>query len=275
MNWIARGGGDPFWAYLPADLGSLQFRCDLSDRLMREVCLTGRYEPQETALLQSALGPGTTFVDVGANWGYFTLVAAHLVGPNGRVLSVEADPRACRALRDNIERNGLAYVSVVELAASDAPGTLHLQEYERSASASGNYGVTRSTTNVRGGRRFEIPARPLDDVLDERGIDRVDLLKMDIEGGEGRALAGLRRTLSARRVGQVLLELHPAHLRDQGTSAEEVMRTLRGHGYRAWKIDHSPAAYRRAAARRMDASSVLAPLADGDDLGSWPHLLWA
>src|SRR5512142_2823283 len=93
-HWIGRRVREPFWAALPADLGSLQFHCDLRDGLMREACLTGRYEPQETALLGRLLAPGMTFVDVGANWGYFTLVGAHLVGRAGRVISVEADPRA-------------------------------------------------------------------------------------------------------------------------------------------------------------------------------------
>ena len=54
---------------MPADFGACCFQCDLRDGIMREVCLTGRYEPQETALLQQILQPGMTFVDVGANWG--------------------------------------------------------------------------------------------------------------------------------------------------------------------------------------------------------------
>ena len=183
---------------MPADLGSLWFRCDLRDRMMREVCFTGRYEPQETALLQLLLRSGMTFVDVGANWGYFSLAAARMVGPAGRVVSVEADPRACRTLRANVARNTLDAVAVVEMAASDRSGTLQLQEYEADASDSGSYGVTSTTTVVGGGRAFTVAARALDDVLDEAGVDRVDLLKMDIEGARsacaGRPAAPPRRS---------------------------------------------------------------------------------
>jgi FkbM family methyltransferase len=275
MNWIGRRRADRFWARTPADLGSMYFSCDLRDRMMREVCLTGRYEPQETALLQRLLSAGMVFVDVGANWGYFTLAGAHLVGPTGRVIALEVDPRACKTLRGNLARNGLDFVRVFEVAANDTRGALEMQEYEEDADEAGNFGLTRTTTVVQHGRRFEVTARTLDDVLGEAGVSHVDLLKMDIEGAEGRALDGLGRLLRSRRVTRILLELHPRHLLDQGDSAERVIRDLRAHGYRPWKIDHSPSVYRRFAAGETDVMSALTPLTDRDDLGPWPHLLWA
>ena len=250
MNWIGRRGADPFWARLPAELGSLFFRCDLRDGIMREVCLTGRYEPQETALLQQILRPGMTFVDVGANWGYFTLCAAHLVGRTGRVVSIEVDPRACRTLKANIERNMLESVTVLEMAASDTPGTLRLHEYERAANDSGNFGLIDAEGIGNSHRQFDVAASPIDDVLDRAGIEQVDLLKMDIEGAEGRALAGLRRALTDRRIKFLLLELHPEYLRVKGHRPDEIVADLRSYGYRAWKIDHSPSAHRRVASGR-------------------------
>ena len=275
MNWIGTRRVDPFWMHLPPDLGELAYACDLRDGLMREVYLTGRYEPQETALLRHLLRPGMTLVDVGANWGYFTLVGAHLVGASGCVLSVEADPRACRALRANVEQNGLGTVKILNIAASDAAGRLWFQEYERDARDSGNFGVAQSTLIVEEGRRLEIEARALDDVLDEAGVDRVHVLKMDIEGGEAKAIAGLTRRLSSRRIDNISMELHPYHLRDLGTSVGVVLAALRSHGYTAWQIDHSTAAHRASASTHADVATMLTPLAeDADDLGDWPHLLW-
>ena len=75
-NALARFAGPPFLARLPADLGGAAFVCDLHDTIAREVCFTGRYEPQETQLVQRLLGSGMVVADVGANWGYFTLVCA-------------------------------------------------------------------------------------------------------------------------------------------------------------------------------------------------------
>ena len=273
MNWVARTPRDPFWSTLPSELGGFKFRCDLRDPLMREVCFTGQYEPQETVLLRALLGPGMTFVDVGANWGYFTLVGAHLVGQQGRVVSVEADPRACQVVRANIAENGLTQVVLVAAAASDRPGTLSLQAYGQSNSDSGHFGVAASTSVIEGGARFDVPARPLEELLRDAGVDRVDVMKMDIEGAEAKALPGLGRYLTEGRIARLILELHPAHLRDQGGSAAAVVTDLLASGYRAWRIDQSPDAYRRAASGRLAAERLLSPLTDVNQLGDWPHLL--
>ena len=278
MNWVARRGGPPFWTPMPADLGGLVFRCDLRDVLMREVCITGRYEPQETVLLQNLLRAGMTFVDVGANWGYFTLGAAYLVGASGHVVSVEADPRASKTLSANVSKNRLTWVRVVAAAASDTDETLSLFSYGPGSDGSANFGVALADALAQGGARFNVRARPLDAILDEAGAGKIDLLKMDIEGAEGRALAGLRKRLGSGSIDRIILELHPWHLGNQGSSAEAVVSTLQSQGYDAWQIDHSPAIHRKAASTGVSARSLLTPLAGTDGLNdptSWPHLLFA
>src|SRR5262245_56459678 len=88
MNWLARRPVAPFMASIPGP-GQLRFECDLRNSLAREVFFTGQYEPQETVIVRSLLAPGETFVDVGAHWGYFSLLAAQRVGPTGRVIAIE------------------------------------------------------------------------------------------------------------------------------------------------------------------------------------------
>jgi FkbM family methyltransferase len=273
MNFVAGRHTGAFWARLPADMGGLTFCCDLRDALMREVCFTGRYEPQETLLLQQYLGPGMTFVDVGANWGYFTLVAAHLVGAGGRVVSVEADPAAGRSLAANVAKNALEHVSVVAAAASDKPGTVTVHAYDACRDGWSNAGVTLagSGQNLHG---LQVEAKTLDAILDAAGVGRIDLLKMDIEGAEYRALRGLERRLANGAIDRAILELHPSHLQVLGSSVADVVALFESHGYRGWRIDHSAATHRRAAAQLMDPASLVAPLRRGDDFGAWPHLLW-
>jgi len=273
MNVVARWARGPFWARLPRDLGGAAFRCDLRDALMREACLTGRYEPQETAILRDLLRGGMTFVDVGANWGYFTLVAAHLVGPSGRVISIEADPRACRTVQSNLDRNAYAHVVLHNVAAADAPGRMQLHQYEPRAGDSGNFGLGRAS-HPAGGRSFDVEARRLDDVLDADSVQRVDLLKMDIEGGEAAALAGLSRYFSIGRVDRILLEIHPHQLNQLGTSVAAVLDCLRTHRFAGWRIDHSRAAHTDASVGRLDVRSLLRPLDGETPLGDWPHVLW-
>jgi FkbM family methyltransferase len=125
---------------MPSSMGGQWFLCDLRDSIAREVCFTGLYEPQETAVVRAVLKSGMTFVDVGANWGYFTLLAAHLVGRAGRVLSLEPDPRLFQTLSSNVAMNRLSQVRALQLAAADAPGLLNLAGFDE---RQGNFGLSR------------------------------------------------------------------------------------------------------------------------------------
>jgi FkbM family methyltransferase len=263
----------PFVAPMPGQAGGLSFQCDLRDVIARDVCLTGVYEPQETRLVTRVLGPGMTFVDVGAHWGYFTLIAAARVGAAGTVVSLEPDPRSFRRLRDNVERNRLHRVCLLAVAAADVEATRRLCGYEEGAE---NSGVSRLAAEaVAAAASFEVRARPLDAIARGLGLARIDLVKMDIEGGEAAAVAGMRDLLDAHAVRRLLLELHPAALAALGRGVEDVYRPLARAGYRGFSIDHSPATTRRLAyGRGGDDQPLLAPLHPGQPLDAWPHQLW-
>jgi FkbM family methyltransferase len=273
-HWLGRCPPQAFLTRLPQRLGGASFRCNLRDAIAREVCFTGIYEPQETALVQALLRPGMTFLDVGANWGYFTLLAAHLVGISGRVVSLEPDPRLFPTLQENVARNCLTQVTALPVAAADKAGILSLAGYEEDGE---NWGLSRvvCARQAGGGPSFAVTATALDDVLDECHVGTVDLLKIDIEGAEGFALTGLARSLAQQRIKRLLLELHPAQLAEHGQSPDEVLGKLRAAGYRAWAVDHSPRANRRAAyAGHLDMAALLRPFDAQAALDSWPHLLW-
>ena len=270
-NALARFSPGPFRAHLPSDLGGAAFVCDLQDTISREVCFTGRYEPQETQLALRLLKPGMSVVDVGANWGYFSLVSAHCVGPTGRVLSLEPHPRLSSMLAENVATNGLSQVEVLPLAAGARAGAHAFVGFDEHG---GNWGVSRAARGLESAD-FECATAALDDLLDERGIETVDLVKIDIEGAEADALAGMVRGMSGRRYRNVLLECHPAELTALGVTLEECLAPFSRAGYRGWHIDHSPAMHRRAAAGDVAVSELLAPI-DFATLGAdpWPHLLW-
>jgi len=94
--------------------------------MARQVFFTGTYEPPETMVIRRMVDPGGTFVDVGANWGYFTLMMAEHVGSMGRVVAVEADPRIYAILERNAALNDLPQVRVVHAAAAAESGLLSL-----------------------------------------------------------------------------------------------------------------------------------------------------
>lgn len=266
---FGRLGLEPFIARLPPDLGGFEFHCDLGDAIAREVCLTGRYEPQETQLLRGLVRRGDTVVDVGANWGYFTLAAAHATGHKGGVVAFEPDPRLFDILQANIAMNAITHVSIERTAAGAASGSAAFKGY---AEGSDNRGVSRIVP-AGDAADFQVSVVALDDALEARGLARVRLVKMDIEGGEREALLGMRAGLRERRYEYLLIEVHPEALRARHSSMGDALQPLIEAGYVLWAIDQSPAMYRRSAQGSVAVSDLLRPYAADVTPEAWPHVL--
>ena len=279
-NFLGRLGRKPFVARLPADLGAASFYCDLRDSISREACFTGRYEPQETVLATRILQPGMTAIDVGANWGYFTLVCAHLVGPRGTVVALEPHPRLASTLRENVRSNNLPQVRVLELGAAAATGVASFIDYPGEGS---NRGLSRMTEGAERGDFCGVTVA-LDDLLDQiltaqtspHPASAVDLLKLDVEGAEHEVLDGMSRGLASGRYRYVLLECHPHALARRGLSLESCVRPFTAAGYTGWLIDHSPSAHRRSASGKAHVRDLLIPWASPREStpSEWPHMLW-
>jgi FkbM family methyltransferase len=146
--------------------------------------LTGRYERDTVKSMQELIRPGMTVVDGGAHVGYFTRLLSNLVGPTGRILAFEIHPETLKLLRENV--GDLPNVEILPVALGAEDGTAFI--YESSRLSSGH-----SATPTKPGlvRRFEIPTRSLASVLHERGLDRADFLKLDVEGGEPEIIRSL------------------------------------------------------------------------------------
>jgi FkbM family methyltransferase len=269
---LSRAALPPFEDRLAADVGGWRYGCDLRNVIAREACLTGRTAPAETAAVLAALPRGGTFVDVGANWGYFTLVAAHAVGPNGRVLALEPDPRMAAELRGNVARNGIAHVTVLEAAASEGAGEAVLAGY---AEADRNRGVSSLVAVPAGDApSFAVRTARLDALMDEHGIARADLVKIDVEGAEELVLRGMARGLAEGRYGRVLMELHPTQHPDPARLGTTIHETMSAAGYTGGWLETGPAAEREALYGRAAPVAALRPVRGGEPLGPWPHQLW-
>ncbi|HEX2093820.1 MAG TPA: FkbM family methyltransferase [Longimicrobiaceae bacterium] len=187
-------------------------RLDLGEAIQWWIYL-GAFEPRETAIVRSWLRPGMTFLDVGANFGYFTLLAASRVGESGRVLAVEPSPYAYGRLVETVHNNALPQVQVHQLGLSTHAGTLNLY-----LSPSQFHSPTMSASS--GGEPVEVPVRRLDDCMDEWGVGSIDLMKLDVEGHEPFVLAGASRVLDSGRIRAVLCEFNDHWLRQQGSSPQ-------------------------------------------------------
>jgi FkbM family methyltransferase len=272
IGWLRRSYSKPFVATMPQELGGYKFHCVTHDNVASRVFFAGCYEPQESAFARSVLRPGMSFVDVGANWGFFTLMAAHLVGTTGRVVSLEPDPRAFLKLKANIERNRLEQVRIFELAATDRNGDWILALQDETVL---HLGTSRLIQNESAApATCAVRSRPLDSLLDEAGVDGVDLIKIDVEGAEDMVLAGMEAGLERHRYRSLILELHPPQLAERKRTISEVVQALLGQGYRGFGLDHSPVTQRRAGYHpRLHVREFIQPLKEAL-ADPWPHTVW-
>lgn len=201
-----------------------------ADHLQLLIYYLGTFEPYCLPFLRGCVSRGGTIVDVGANIGVYTLEAASVVGTAGRVVAIEPAPFHARSLRQNIELNALENVSVVETAVGRESGEATL-----SRSNDDNLGMF-SLGGAGGVEAHTVPVKTIDELLEERGIHSVDLIKMDIEGSEYDALIGAEKSLRTARPA-VLIELNEVALRRCGSSSHAVIQLLHNLNYRGWKID--------------------------------------
>jgi FkbM family methyltransferase len=172
--------------------------------------------------------PGGTFADVGANEGYFSVVGSRIVGPNGRVLTVEPQKRLHAVLKRNFMLNSSNNVTVFAAAVSDANGVAELN-----LAPSMNTGASSLMRRTRYTPERElVPTQTLSEIIDQSGVGRVDLLKMDIEGWEYEAILGSRTIFETGLIRALCLELHTDHLRARGLDSRLVTTFLVDCGYR-------------------------------------------
>jgi len=199
-------------------------------RSLRE---TGIWEPYETELFRALLGPGAVCVDVGANIGYFSVLAAALVGDEGRVYAFEPDPDNCALLRRNAALNAFeARIEVVQGALSTRAGEAPLY---LSRDNLGDHQLYPAEEE-----RASVPVRLYrgDEYLSER-ITRLDLLKVDTQGTEYTVMAGLMPLLGALPAPpRIILELTPFSLSAAGASGRELIELLATLGEPMSIIDH-------------------------------------
>jgi FkbM family methyltransferase len=260
------------------DVGSALFWCDLTDVICRDACLIGRYEPQVTSVVAALLPQCATVVDVGANWGYFTLMAAKLMSGRGCVLALEPDPRMFELLQSNVRLNGFGNVELLRVAAGRSAAPQILEGFR---DGTGNRGVSR----IRGAgfagessSAFTVDSETVDALAERRDLEQVDLIKIDVEGAEDGVLAGMRTGIAEGRYRRILLEFHPRELAERGTTPDACCEGLRQAGYQGWTFDHSPTAVRRAAYVPFSSLSPASLLTRTDRVpptDPWPHMLWA
>jgi FkbM family methyltransferase len=182
------------------------------------------YETLTSELFERELAPGMVVVDLGANIGYYSLLAAARIGAEGQVFAFEPAPENIALFERSIAANRFEQVTLVPKACSDVTGPvqLHLSQAGK--------GLHTIGTPGDGWAAIEVECVRLDDFFVGAELE-IDLMKIDIEGAEMRALDGMQRILAGSRKLRILTEVNPTALSANATDAEAYIRRLMGQGF--------------------------------------------
>ena len=203
----------------------------LDETIDAQIFYNGVFEPAVTSVIRAVLLPGQTFIDVGANAGYYSLLAWSNLKPGGNVIAFEPDSNSLRRFKANLAFNPGCGITVVPIALSDHDGTSRFWESSPSQSNQGG-----GTLCAGQGTGKDVQTIRLDSYIEQSDVEAIDLLKMDIEGAEGLALDGMRQCLRDFRIKRLLLEMHRQPLEGSGRSPAAIVQQLQAAGYVGFRV---------------------------------------
>ncbi len=198
---------------------------NMQDKFVSIHCVMDAYEPENSALIRRLLEPGDVFLDLGANVGWFTLLASTIVGSTGHIYSFEPQKPIAERLARTIALNGLQEsITLQQAGVWFEAGSMILAGNEGSE----NQGAAHLLPGSDGGTgmsRVDLVA------LDSLGLERCDVIKMDIEGAEPKAMEGAEKLLSRTRP-VILSELHWVQLAAvSGSSCSQFVAAMEARNY--------------------------------------------
>jgi len=226
------------------------FDLSLNDLVSRDIYVNGSFDWMNTEAMRRLMAPGDAIFDVGANIGYYTVLFSSFVGAEGKVHAFEPVPDTARRLRTNLAKNlpATENVRVHGIALSDRSGSVPMN-----VAGASNTGASHVTTPVPSRERgraeagvecnISVPCRRGDDVWTEFGCPDAALMKIDVEGHELHALAGMERMLQTLDRLVIFCEVNDEFLRAASASCQELFAFLASLGYRSFDYDHRTAAF--------------------------------
>jgi len=170
-------------------VGSVELFCDPADAAVTPGLRSGEYEPHLTSVFTRLCREGMTVVDVGANLGYFSLLASKLVGPSGRVIALEPNSENCRLLLSSLRLGGITNVVLLPVACDRTTGWAYYSTHV------GSNGGLIDDVDLLAHPGVVVPTFRLDDIVE----GPVGFLKMDVEGAEGRVVGGATKLIERDR----------------------------------------------------------------------------
>jgi len=197
----------------------------------REMFLNGIWEPEVTKYICPRIAQGMTVIDVGADIGYYTLLFAKRVGTEGRVIAFEPIPSAIEKLEQNIRLNGYTNVTVCHYALFSSSGHAILESPFQLSRIN-----PAKTTSEK--KDIQVQTRVFDECVSNLKVQRIDLVKIDVEGAELDVLHGMRHSLE-RYHPALLIEVHPNTIGYFNHGSEDLVKFLAAMKYCTHPVDKS------------------------------------
>ena len=221
-------------------IDGLVLRVYPGNEVFRSLFVNGIYDPNNVVIVNSMLSKGSVFIDVGANMGYFSLLASNVVGKSGSIIAIEPSSRDYARLVDNVKINGLSDIILTyRFAVSDNKGSAKLGVACEERSALNTLGSEFSFKGVERVVTEDVRTISIDELVSTFKLARVDFLKLDIEGSELKALEGSINTIEKFRPA-IMLGVNENALKANGADHKEIQQMLKKIRYRAYRVIESP-----------------------------------
>lgn len=180
------------------------------------------------------LDNGSTFVDLGANEGFFSIIASSKCGNDGNIIAIEPQQSMVQVINTNINLNGINNITIIKKGVSNVLGKTRIINYP-----SINTGASRigSSWRYRLYKSEEIELDTLDNILSSCNVNIVDAIKIDIEGYEYNALMSANDLLNRKLIKNLFVEIHPQYLKDLNQTADMVREFMESKSYNFREIN--------------------------------------
>lgn len=198
------------------------------------LCLDGQWEPQITKVFLETLQEGMNVLEVGANIGYYTVLAATRIGKSGKIYSFEANPEIFEILLHNIAVNGLLErAELINKAVSNKSGTIKFHTLNRLRGASNITGFSQEILNKYGDevKVIEVEALSLDEYFNNKDVG-IDVIKIDAEGSEALILKGMRKLLAHNPHITIISEFAPSFISATGEDPAQFLEEIMSLGFK-------------------------------------------
>ena len=209
------------------------------NEVFRSLFVKGIYDPNLIVVINALLPAKGVFLDIGSNMGYCSLLMSKAVGEDGKVFAIEPSERDFLRLVDNVNLNRLSNVNVYRLAVSDKIGKVSISIAPEERSALNTLGTEFSNKGIEKVQTEEVDSVTLDAFVEEEELSRIDVIKMDIEGSELKALNGAKDTIEQYRPA-LIVGINENSLNASNASVEEIEETLKKLRYKMYYLIEKP-----------------------------------